>query len=340
MKKTTDLFSEEKYIFFLNSKQAKFSLKEYPMNNSFLCIRCFTYNQSKYIIDALNGFTSQQTTFPFVCCIVDDASTDGAQKTISQYINKNFNTSNRSIFYQIEREYANILYAQHNTNKNCFFAVLFLKKNHYSNIELSHKKREYLSEWLDQAKYETICEGDDYWTDPNKLQRQVDFLESHPEYALSTENAQVLFTKTGIVQAFSSEPMHDVSLENLLIRRRFPTASAVYLRKYAKEFQNLNIPSFDTSLWAFLATKGKVHYNPVISSVYRRGSGVTETNKIKWAFTSEKINHTIEKYYHPGKTVQEARKQTLINDLLAGYRAAKKEQDKQNKESYSLSCLS
>ena len=47
-----------------------------------VCVRCMTYNQSKYIEDAMNGFTIQQTDFPFVCCIVDDASTNGEQLVI------------------------------------------------------------------------------------------------------------------------------------------------------------------------------------------------------------------------------------------------------------------
>ena len=49
-----------------------------------VCVRCFTFNQADYIEDAMNGFTMQQTDFPFVCCIVDDASTDEEQKVILQ----------------------------------------------------------------------------------------------------------------------------------------------------------------------------------------------------------------------------------------------------------------
>ena len=52
----------------------------YP--NFKVCVRCFTFNQANYIEDAMNGFTMQQTDFPFVCCIVDDASTDEEQRVI------------------------------------------------------------------------------------------------------------------------------------------------------------------------------------------------------------------------------------------------------------------
>ena len=57
---------------------------EYPKFK--VTVSCMTYNQSKYITDAMNGFTMQQTDFPFVCTIVDDASTDGEQQVIKQYV--------------------------------------------------------------------------------------------------------------------------------------------------------------------------------------------------------------------------------------------------------------
>ena len=53
-----------------------------------VCVRCMTYNQASYIEDALNGFCIQQTSFPFVCCILDDASTDGEPEVIKKYLRK------------------------------------------------------------------------------------------------------------------------------------------------------------------------------------------------------------------------------------------------------------
>ena len=55
-----------------------------------VCVRCMTFNQSKYIIDTMDCFVIQQTTFPFVCCILDDASTDGEQEVIIKYFYNNF----------------------------------------------------------------------------------------------------------------------------------------------------------------------------------------------------------------------------------------------------------
>lgn len=109
-------------------------------------VSCMTYNQSKYITDAMNGFTMQQTSFPFVCTIVDDASTDDEQEVIRKYVEDNFDFSEGSVAYHKETDYANITYAQHKANKNCYFAVLYLKENHYSQ---SKDKMGYLSEWRD-----------------------------------------------------------------------------------------------------------------------------------------------------------------------------------------------
>ena len=152
---------------------------EYPKFK--VTVSCMTYNQSKYITDAMNGFTMQQTSFPFVCTIVDDASTDGEQEVIRKYVEDNFDFSEGSVAYHKETDYAHITYAQHKTNKNCYFAVLYLKENHYSQRK---SKMGYLSEWRDMCEYEAICEGDDYWIAPDKLQLQVDFLNENKEYVM------------------------------------------------------------------------------------------------------------------------------------------------------------
>ena len=73
---------------------------EYPKFK--VCCMCFTFNQAKYITDAMNGFTMQQTSFPFVCTIVDDASTDGEQEVIKQYVDENFDFSPDNIIKELD----------------------------------------------------------------------------------------------------------------------------------------------------------------------------------------------------------------------------------------------
>lgn len=151
-------------------------------------IYCASFNHSRYIKDALDGFCMQQTDFPYVCAIKDDASTDGEPDIIRKYIEDNFETSD-DVFYTEETEYANIIFARHKTNKNCFIAAVLLKYNHYS---IKKSVEPYFERWRKNVPYIALCEGDDYWTDPNKLQKQVDFLESHPDYSMCFHRATVL----------------------------------------------------------------------------------------------------------------------------------------------------
>lgn len=144
-----------------------------------LCIRCNTYNHSAYITDAFDGFVIQQTNFPFVAVIVDDASTDGEQQVISAYLDEHFDHSEETGYKMCETEDGVWTFACHKENVNCCFMVVCLKRNLFGNP----KKRELIEEWLD-AKYIASCEGDDYWTDPLKLQKQVDYMEQHPECGL------------------------------------------------------------------------------------------------------------------------------------------------------------
>ena len=149
-----------------------------------VCTRCFTFNHAPYIADAMNGFTMQETSFPVVTVIIDDASTDGEQDVVRKYLDEHFEKPYRTE----ETDYAHIVCANHKTNPNCQFVVLFLKYNHYS---IKKTKFPYIAEWLDNAKYHALCEGDDYWIDKLKLQKQVTFLENNPSFIICFHNFYV-----------------------------------------------------------------------------------------------------------------------------------------------------
>ena len=149
---------------------------------------CMTFNQMPYIEDAFNGFTMQETSFPFVCTIMDDASTDGEQDVIKKYLQDHFDLDDNSLTCNKETPDYVYVFTRHKTNHNCFFAVYFLKYNHFGVQELKQKKIQYASELLDKSKYIALCEGDDYWTDSKKLQKQVDFLDSHPDYVICSHD--------------------------------------------------------------------------------------------------------------------------------------------------------
>lgn len=146
-----------------------------------VCVRCFTYNHSPYIVDTLNGFCMQKTSFPFVCVVVDDASTDGEQDVIRKYLLHHFDLEDNSIVRIEETNDYYLTFAQHKSNKNCFFVVLLLKYNHYRNKD----KFQYFLEWFNNSDYIALCEGDDYWTNTRKLQKQVDYLDQHGNCGLT-----------------------------------------------------------------------------------------------------------------------------------------------------------
>ncbi len=149
-----------------------------------VCTQCMTFNHHAYIEDAMNGFCKQETSFPFVCIIVDDASTDGEQGIINSYFKEHFNQTETD-----ESDDFIMSFGQHKANKNCFFAVLCLKYNHFS---IQKDKDPYYSKWCANSKYIALCEGDDYWIDSTKLQRQVEALETHPECSISFCTVQMV----------------------------------------------------------------------------------------------------------------------------------------------------
>ena len=250
-------------------------------------VTCMTFDQASYITDALNGFVMQKTKFPFVCIIVDDASTDGEQDVIRKYVGENFDLQEASIAYDKDTDYGHVTYARHKTNKNCFFAVVYLNENHYGQKKA---KSPYLTEWLD-AKYVAICEGDDYWTDPLKLQKQVRFLEENDNVDLCCTDTMVL-TPDG---SFHHWPQYQDSriatVEDIILFGLggkgvyFQTATFV-LRKslllgkeYPSYCKECHVSDYPMLLWA--ALNGGVYYMNVVTSTYRLQSQGSWTQREK-----------------------------------------------------------
>lgn len=126
------------------------------MSDVIVAIKCLVYNHEPYLRDCLEGFVMQQTNFPFVAIVHDDASMDGSAAIIREY----------------EEKYPNII------------KPIYETENQYSKHDGSVGRIIDAAIDATGAKYVAMCEGDDYWTDPLKLQKQVDFLEANPEYGL------------------------------------------------------------------------------------------------------------------------------------------------------------
>lgn len=221
----------------------------------------------------MTGFVMQETSFPVVFCIVDDASTDNTATIIKNYFYTYFNVEDPNVAYCHETDYGTVLYAQHKTNKNCYFAIFFLKENHYSK---KRKKSQYLKSWTEVSKYLALCEGDDYWIDSKKLQIQVDYLDNHGDCCMTA--CEAFWDIDG--ELTSRTPIADtpVDLETsrvILGKGSFlPTCSLVYSKKL-----DLHIPNWrrianvgDYPLQIQGSIEGSLHYFPCRMCVYRRNA--------------------------------------------------------------------
>lgn len=236
-----------------------------------LAINCITYNHEPYIREALEGFVMQRTDFRFVAIVHDDASTDGTAAVIREYAEK----------------YPDIILPIYET------------ENQYSKGDGSLGRIMQEARMATGAKYVAMCEGDDYWTDPHKLQKQVDFLESHPDYSLVAHNCIEIW------EDGSQEPKPyrqvedgDVAPLDILKSCPFQTASLVLRaevvdsEKYNRA-NNYKISAGDRWLMMCCAYFGKVYCFKDIMSVYRKHSG-----GISFASWYEnRIDHILERRY-------------------------------------------
>lgn len=224
-----------------------------------------TYNHASYIQDAMDGFAMQKTTFPFAALIYDDASTDGEQEVINRYIEKHIEKSSVQIE---ETDDAIITAGIHNNNHNCHLVIVFFKYNFFS---IKKAKTLMVKDWYKDAPYRADCEGDDYWTDPTKLQQQVDFLDYHPEYSMCFHDVEI--------KAEKGRKWYDVygkledrdytGLENL-IKWSVPTCSIVYRREISACVpQNEKFRMGDNVLILTCSKYGKIRCIPKKMGVYR-----------------------------------------------------------------------
>lgn len=234
-------------------------------------VSCMTFNHSPYIVDTMNGFCMQQTSFPFVCTIFDDFSTDGEQEEIKQYVKENFDLENEGIVRNEETDDYVLTFARHKTNLNCFFAVYYLKYNHYS-IGKGYRKLDYCKELVEHAPYVALCEGDDYWIDSNKLQKQVDYLESHPGCGLVYTQAQQYDQETGVIikgTAGQTNFMDLLCVSNKVMTLTVMFRTALY-SKCLKEFTlPIGYKCYDIHFWLYISKHSDIHYIDEITAVYR-----------------------------------------------------------------------
>ena len=214
-------------------------------------IICLTFNQEKYVRDCFEGFVMQQTNFQYEVLVYDDASKDGTPAIIREYAAK----------------YPDI-----------FKPTLYEKNNYLQGLGYVGL---YTGIREAQGTYVAYCEGDDYWTDPKKLQKQVDFLESHPDYEICAHDTQIkfersqqtesiLFSQTDVNLFLDRRNRAEYQLADTLTGNIFHISSLMY-RNFDIQLPEWihEISAFDMVFYMLLAKEGKVHVLQDAMSVYR-----------------------------------------------------------------------
>jgi glycosyltransferase involved in cell wall biosynthesis len=213
-----------------------------------------TYGHEKFIGQAIESVLMQQTNFAIELLIANDHSLDNTDQQIRHYI------------------------ATH-------------PKGHLIKYILREKNWQMMPNFINalqqcSGKYIALCEGDDYWTDPNKLQRQYDYIEQHPDIALVAHNFHILTQQQQIVLANTHPPHQEIlqiSPQDFALRPFFQTAS-FFFRKTPTIEQlpkwYANVLAGDYFLVLFLAQHGNIAYMTTPMSVYRKNpQSVSHTTK-------------------------------------------------------------
>jgi glycosyltransferase involved in cell wall biosynthesis len=228
-----------------------------------------------FITKCLNGFLDQITTFHYEVLIHDDASNDQTQRIISEY----------------QLRYPEVI------------KPILQTENQY---------QKGINNWIAsqfpraKGKYIALCEGDDYWTDPYKLQKQVDFLESNPEYAICFHRANLKVENDIQIndQYVGPEEEKDLLIEDFILSNPVPTVSAMFKNVLHENFEDWEskMPFGDLLIYTKVLkiTNLKAKYIPDVMGVYRIHDGGIHSG----SFANNKLK-TFEKHLQHVKLIKE-----------------------------------
>jgi len=282
------------------------------MEQPIVTVWCLAYNQKDFIRDALEGFVMQKTSFPFEVIVHDDASTDGTTAIVQEYA----------------RHYPDII------------KPVIETENQWQKGGLKHIIK-IMNEKYRKGKYIAFCEGDDYWTAPQKLQLQVDFLESHPEYSMCFHSAKKKY-ETNTRAWIDCENIQDKDYDatDIFINWTVPTASVMCRREAMDFYANLKHPeriqNYDIFIFLSCAMIGKLRGIHEQMSVYRiQGDGLTYNKQALIRCTMNNPGHfmtlkenfpivdakpvddTISKVFYERAMIQESCKLRLMDFLYS-----------------------
>jgi glycosyltransferase involved in cell wall biosynthesis len=203
-----------------------------------------TYNHGAYLADAINGVLAQNGNFEVELIIADDCSLDNTQRMVESFSdNKNYNW---------------IKYIRHSSNKGMMANFIWALQQASGN-------------------YIALCEGDDYWTDVYKLQRQVDFLENNSDYSGVFHNVEERWVESGNCNLYNgsrffTEPQK-ITTTNVLGFNIVPTCSLVFRKSAFDKYYNLlkwsELDYGDWPLVVCIIKSGPLFFIPYVSAVRR-----------------------------------------------------------------------
>ena len=257
-------------------------MKEDSKDTLMVSIRCLVYNHEPYLRQCLDGFVMQQTNFRFEAIVHDDASTDGSAAIIREYAAK----------------YPDII------------KPIYETENQYSKRDASLRR---IMNAHIQGKYVAYCEGDDFWTDPLKLQKQVDFMESHPDFSLCTHHCDEYDQDTRqLILDWNRKIKEDLEfdLDYYITRKTFITQPLTFLyrRVYlddvvcAKKYKGYK----DLTMVYILLKQGKGMFLKDNMATYRKHKGGVWHGASKERQVKSEIN-TVLGIYDVEKSVEAAR---------------------------------
>lgn len=222
------------------------------LESPIVSVCCITYNHRNYISEALDSFLQQETNFPFEILVHDDASTDGTVSILQEY----------------RQQYPGII------------KLILQTENQYTKIPIISPRFVWPKA---RGKYIAVCEGDDYWTDENKLQKQFDFLEKNKEYSMYAHAVEIQ-NETIDKEPFYPTVEWNKSKNDFLdvLNNHFIPTPSIMLKNEIDDFPYAknnykNLRAGDMAIELFMLCKGFCYFDTKPMAVYRNHDrGITK----------------------------------------------------------------
>ncbi len=273
-------------------------------NKCKIAICLVTYNQERYIRQAIDSVLMQQTAFAYTCFVGDDCSTDSTPAIIEEYVNKYPNKVVRL----------------------CTTTNQGIVGNTYNVFQRIFADESY--------KYVALLDGDDFWTDGLKLQKQVEFMEVHPKYSF-------VFARMGVCDQFGGGASHSSPRNignggdwfSILRRIGIPNSTVMHRVAYLKKIDwqkilSWNLLSCDYTTNVFMAAQGNVGFIDEEMGVWRRGGGTVSSPKNEEKLLryidhecrqslhlAEEFSHSVYAYFTPQKAAEHTNEQIMLHAL-------------------------